>query len=204
MTAEQDANYLLFGNGLLPANQIKAKEIPNDRFSTEFSYGLDLWREVCGERMRKIGKEKDQVEFVLRLLLSLTKFINVGNYLPFLEMHRRALKIEHKKGPSEDFTILKSLRNAIDCHVLFKSGSWTEACQKILALSSVKPEAGKEVVFDALTLEQKTGLVEFAAITIFLMQFKVAYLPDYALFYLDTQTDFSSLYGDSSQSDLLR
>ena len=59
MTAEQDANYLLFGNGLLPANQIKAKEIPNDRFSTEFSYGLDLWREVCGERMRKIGKEKD-------------------------------------------------------------------------------------------------------------------------------------------------
>jgi len=74
----------------------------------------------------------------------------------------------------------------------------------MLALSSVKPEAGKEAVFDAITLEQKTGLVEFAAITIFLMQFGVSYLPDYALFYLDTETDFSSLYGDDFQTDLLR
>ena len=102
--------------------------------------------------MRKIGKEKDQDEFILRLLLSLTKFINVNHYLPFLEMHRRALKLERKQGPSEDFTILKSLRNAIECHGLLQSGSWTEACTKILALSSVKPEAGKEAVFDALTL----------------------------------------------------
>jgi len=75
--------------------------------------------------MRKIGKEKDQGEFVLRLLLSLVHFTNVNHYLPFVEMHRRALKLEQKKGPSEDFIILKSLRHAIDCHVLLQSGNWT-------------------------------------------------------------------------------
>lgn len=74
----------------------------------------------------------------------------------------------------------------------------------LMGMSSVKPEAGREVVFDALSMTQKTSLIEFAAIIIFLLKFKEAYLPDYALAYIDKNTDFSGLYGDEEKVGIMR
>ena len=64
--------------------------------------------------------------------------------------------------------------------------------------------AGSEPLFDALTIDQKSELVEFASIIIFLLRFRQCFLPDYALRYVDPKTDFSALYGDEDQVDLLR
>lgn len=64
--------------------------------------------------------------------------------------------------------------------------------------------AGSEPLFDALTIDQKSELVEFASIIIFLLRFRQCFLPDYALSYVDPKTDFSALYGDEDQVDLLR
>lgn len=47
-------------------------------------------------------------------------------------------------------------------------------------------------------------MIEFAAIIVFLLKFKEAYLPDYALSYVDKNTDFSGLYGDDEKVGLLR
>lgn len=71
-------------------------------------------------------------------------------------------------------------------------------------MSAVKPEEGREVVFDALSMTQKTSLIEFAAIIVFLLKFKEAYLPDYALAYIDKNTDFSGLYGNEENVGILR
>ena len=71
-------------------------------------------------------------------------------------------------------------------------------------MSSVKPVAGSEPLFDALTIDQKSELVEFASIIVFLLKFRQCFLPDYALRYVDTKTDFSALYGDEEQVNLLR
>jgi len=65
-----------------------------------------------------------------------------------------------------------------------------------MSISSVKLEAGLEPWFDALTLTKKTQLLDFAAVIIFLLKFKVAYLPDYALEYLNTEESADLLYGD--------
>lgn len=65
-------------------------------------------------------------------------------------------------------------------------------------MCAVKPEAGQEPWHDALTLSNKTNLLEFAAIIVFLLKFKVCYLPDYALSYLDIETsaEIKDLYQD--------
>ena len=73
-----------------------------------------------------------------------------------------------------------------------------------MRLSAVKPEIGRECYFDATNYTQKLLFIEYAAVIIFLLKFKVAYLPDYLLRYIDYNTDFSALYGDETQMTLLR
>ena len=170
-----------------------------------FSSGEQLWNEVCGPRLRKLGRNKDHSELFKRLLMCFSKFVNVDHYIPFLELHRKALKVEKKiKGNSEDFLIVKALKNAIDCHISLKSGSWSNAVLKLLSISSVKPIAGQEVIFDSLPPSSKTDFVNFAFITVMLMKFSSCYLPDYALFFLDSDTNFCDLYRDSDVINLLR
>ena len=64
--------------------------------------------------------------------------------------------------------------------------------------------AGSEPLFDALSIDQKSDLVEFASVIIFLLKFRQCFLPDYALRYVDAETDFTALYGDDDQVNLLR
>lgn len=73
-----------------------------------------------------------------------------------------------------------------------------------MRLSAVKPEIGRECYFDATNYTQKLLFIEYAAVIIFLLKFKVAYLPDYLLRYIDYNTDFSALYGDETQMTLFR
>ena len=73
-----------------------------------------------------------------------------------------------------------------------------------MRLSAVKPEIGRECYFDATNYTQKLLFIEYAAVIIFLLKFKVAYLPDYLLKYIDYNTDFSALYKDEEQTSLLR
>jgi len=73
-----------------------------------------------------------------------------------------------------------------------------------MRLSAVKPEIGRECYFDATNYTQKLLFIEYAAVIVFLLKFKVAYLPDYLLRYIDYDTDFSALYGDEEQMTLLR
>ena len=73
-----------------------------------------------------------------------------------------------------------------------------------MRLSAVKPEIGRECYFDATNYTQKLLFIEYAAVIVFLLKFKVAYLPDYLLRYIDYNTDFSALYGDEEQMTLLR
>lgn len=82
--------------------------------------------------------------------MSFSKFQNIDHYMPFLELFRKAKRKQKKKGPSEDYVILDSVKNAIDCHISLKSGNWSAAISKLLTLSSVKPVAGKEAIYDAL------------------------------------------------------
>ena len=162
------------------------------------------WTEVCGKNCRMIGKEKDTEQFVYRLLLSLDKFINIQHQMPFMELMRGVLKKETSNSSIADFVILRGVKTALDCHTMIKNGQWMETTQLLLSFSSVKPVAGNEPLFDALTIYQKTELVEFASIIIFLLKFRKCFLPDYALLYVDPKTDFSALYGDEDQVNLLR
>ena len=47
-------------------------------------------------------------------------------------------------------------------------------------------------------------MVEFAGIIVLLMKFGSCYLPDYALYYLDSSTNFDGLYSDTEEISLLR
>ena len=78
-----------------------------------------------------------------------------------------------------------------------------------MKINMIKPRSQEKkdyYLFDATTLTQKTRLLEFAAVIVFLLKFKVAFLPDYTLKYLDIETDFSPLYGsiqeESSSADM--
>lgn len=73
-----------------------------------------------------------------------------------------------------------------------------------MRLSAVKPEIGRECYFDATNYTQKLLFIEYSAVIVFLLKFKVAYLPDYLLRYIDYNTDFSALYGDEEQMTLFR
>ena len=53
-------------------------------------------------------------------------------------------------------------------------------------------------------MSERTLFIEFAAVIIFMLKFKVSYLPDYALTYLDVKTDFSELYGNEEQLNVMR
>ncbi len=64
-----------------------------------------------------------------------------------------------------------------------------------MSFSQVKPEFGRTCLFDASPMSLKTKLLEFAAVIIFILKFKVCYLPDYAMSYLDLGMDYSKLYG---------
>ena len=79
----------------------------------------------------------------------------------------------------------------MDCHTMIKNGLWMQAAELLLNLSSVRPVAGQESLFDALSLSAKTDLLEFASVIVFLLKFRQCFLPDYALRYVDAKTDFS-------------
>ena len=68
----------------------------------------------------------------------------------------------------------------------------------------IRPEAGKEPWFNAVSTFQKVCLLDFAAIIIFMLKFKVCYLPDYALSYLDINEASEMLYGDYEKLNVLR
>ena len=56
-----------------------------------------------------------------------------------------------------------------------------------------------------MKMSQKAGLIEFAAITIFLLKFGSCYLPDYALTYLDIDAkEFSHLYDNEEEVAVMR
>ena len=65
-------------------------------------------------------------------------------------------------------------------------------------MSSIKYEA-KNPLSEALSIPKKTGLLEFAAYMIIFIVVGKVYVPDYALFYADCNTDFSAYYEGAEQ-----
>ena len=130
------------------------------------------WSEVCGKKCGRIGREKDHGQLVGRLFLSLAKFTSAQHQLPFIELMRLAFKKEQQKGPSDDFAILRGISTGMDCHTMIKNGQWMQAAELLLNLSSVRPVAGQEPLFDALELGAKTDLLEFATVIVFLLKFR--------------------------------
>ena len=190
--AEGQPNAFLFGDGLLPKGGYTDREpVSNADFNRLFESGLLAWSEVCGQKSRRIGREKDHAQFAYRLFLSHAKFTSAQHQVPFVELMRSAFKKEQKKGPSDDFAILRGIKDGMDCHKMIKNGQWMQAADQLLILSNVRPVAGQEPLFDALGLESKTELLEFATVIVFLLKFRQCFLPDYALRYVDAKTDFS-------------
>ena len=126
----------MFGNGLLPAgrNALVAKGEYNYRFDN----GMRAFVEACGRKCRRLGREKDHEQFMSLLLTGLACFANSDNYLPFLEMTRKALKKEKAKATAmpDDFAILRGVKSAIEIHCLIKSGNWTQAAIMMMSLST--------------------------------------------------------------------
>ena len=71
--------------------------ISKDQYNTMFESGTLAWLEVCGANLRLIGREKDEEQFIDRLLLSFSKFVNLRNYMPFLELIRGTIKKQKVK-----------------------------------------------------------------------------------------------------------
>jgi len=142
------------GLGLLPNRAAVTPSL----YSRRFQNGIRSFNEVCGRGLVKLGREKDLEQFTLRLLLSFAQFTNLNTYIPFLEMVRHALKKEAKKGKGlpDDFVILKAMKSAVECHCQIQGGSWTQASLLLMHLSTVKPEANQEPLFNSVTLSQKT------------------------------------------------
>ena len=79
----------------MPAKPVK---LALSEINKRYQDGILAFTEVCGKNFNKLGKEKDLQELQLRLLLSFAQFTNQDDYMPFLEMVRRSLKKEKKKG----------------------------------------------------------------------------------------------------------
>jgi len=71
-------------------------------------------------------------------------------------------------------------------------------------LSCAKLEVDNEAVFNAMNVQWRTRILEYAAVIIFMLKFGVAYLPDYCLSYIDYKTDFEPYYGDEQDINLKR
>lgn len=141
------------------------------------------------------------------LLSSFSHFTNGKNTLPFVEMVRRAMKkVVKKRGASlsYDFSILRAIKSITEINSRITCGDWTQAAIYLMNLSSAKLNVDNEALFNTMPTSWKTRVLEYAAVIIFLLKFRVAYLPDYCLSYLDHKSDFEAYYGDDEDIQLKR
>ena len=140
------------------------------------------------------------------LLTSFAHFTNLRNPLPFIEMTRRTMKKEKKLGARapDTFKILRAVQSITEINNLITCGQWTQAAILLMNLSCAKLEVDNEAVFNAMNVQWRTRILEYAAVIIFMLKFGVAYLPDYCLSYIDYKTDFEPYYGDEQDINLKR
>ena len=104
----------------------------------------------------------------------------------------------------DDFVILRAMKSIAEINSLITCGDWTQAAILLMNLSCSKLEIENEALFNAMPVQWKTRVLEYAAVIIFLLKFGVSYLPDYCLSYIDFQTDFEAFYGDDTEIGLKR
>lgn len=186
--------------------QSRGAVVARGEYNYRFDNGMRAFAEACGQRCRRLGREKDHEHFLRLLLTGLASFANVQNYLPFLELTRKALKGERAKGKAmpDDFAVLRGVNSAIEIHCLIESGSWTQAAIMMMNLSTTRLLPENEGLFNAMPMRCKARFLEFAAVIIFLLKFRVAYLPDYALSYIDFYADHFTKFYNEEDAELMR
>lgn len=93
--------------------------------------------------------------------------------------------------------ILKEVMRLIDCHIFVKNGQWSHASQQMLALSGISPSPLSEVN----SFREMVDCLEFAAFATFITKYGVCFMPDYALLYLDSETNFKVYYSENRLED---
>ena len=128
--------------------------------------------------------------------MSFAHFTFTKDAIPFVEMTRKALKKESKRGKlnPEDFCVLNTVKCIIEINTLITHGHWMQAAILLIKLSCSKLDAENEAMFNIMLVNWKMRILEYAAVIVFLLKFGVAYLPDYCLSYIDYNTDFEPFF----------
>ena len=142
--------------------------------------------------MTQIATEDDQVVIAEKYLNAFSQFVAIDDHLAFLEADRKLVK----RGCMQS-SFVKYLRKVVDCHIEIKAGNWVEAADILIELSSADSPLS-----EALSLPQKTALVEFAGYMVIIASLGSIFAPDYALFFLDYQTNFKKYYSLESVEEM--